>query len=240
MAWRRPGAKPLSEPMMVRSLTHICVSLPQWVNHCWLIVHSAARHCLNHCWFIVHPAARHYLIHCWFIVHPAARHYLNHCWFIVHPAARHYLNHCWFIVHPAASEPLLTYCPFRGKTLPEPLLIYFPFNSKTLPEPLLTSCPFSNKTLPEWTIAELLSIWLTGTNTSHILPMIKPFSLKNIYLKMFGVHFVQTCKRYLQTSNISHTFIGNQIRQSNCHSWSITCRCCSNYIFSLRHRQLQD
>ena len=29
MVWRRPGGKPLSEPMMVRSLTHICVTRPQ-------------------------------------------------------------------------------------------------------------------------------------------------------------------------------------------------------------------
>ena len=32
MAWRLPGDKPLSEPMMVSSLTHICVARPQWVN----------------------------------------------------------------------------------------------------------------------------------------------------------------------------------------------------------------
>ena len=32
MAWRRPGDKPLSEPMMVRSPTHICVTWPQWVS----------------------------------------------------------------------------------------------------------------------------------------------------------------------------------------------------------------
>ena len=32
MAWRRPGAKPLSEPMMVRLPIHICVTWPQWVN----------------------------------------------------------------------------------------------------------------------------------------------------------------------------------------------------------------
>ena len=31
MAWRRPGDKPLSEPIMVSSLTHICVTRPQWV-----------------------------------------------------------------------------------------------------------------------------------------------------------------------------------------------------------------
>ena len=32
MAWRRLGDKPLSEPMMVNLLTHICVTRPQWVN----------------------------------------------------------------------------------------------------------------------------------------------------------------------------------------------------------------
>ena len=32
MAWRRPGDKSLSEPMMVRLPTHICVTRPQWVN----------------------------------------------------------------------------------------------------------------------------------------------------------------------------------------------------------------
>ena len=35
MAWCRPGDKPLSEPMMVRLPTHICVSRPQWVNTLW-------------------------------------------------------------------------------------------------------------------------------------------------------------------------------------------------------------
>ena len=32
MAWRRPGDKPLSEPIMVILPTHICVTRPQWVN----------------------------------------------------------------------------------------------------------------------------------------------------------------------------------------------------------------
>ena len=32
MAWRRPGDKPLSEPMIVSLQTHICVTRPQWVN----------------------------------------------------------------------------------------------------------------------------------------------------------------------------------------------------------------
>ena len=32
MAWRRPGDKPLSGPMMVRLPTHICVTRPQRVN----------------------------------------------------------------------------------------------------------------------------------------------------------------------------------------------------------------
>ena len=32
MAWRRSGDKPLSEPVMVSSPTHICVTRPQWVK----------------------------------------------------------------------------------------------------------------------------------------------------------------------------------------------------------------
>ena len=32
MAWHRPGDKPLSEPMLIILLTHICVTRPQWVN----------------------------------------------------------------------------------------------------------------------------------------------------------------------------------------------------------------
>ena len=41
MAWRRPGDKPvwLSEPMMVHSPTHICVTRPQWVK-CMLSLHT--------------------------------------------------------------------------------------------------------------------------------------------------------------------------------------------------------
>ena len=34
MAWRRPGDKPLSEPMLVSLLTHICITRPQWVKSC--------------------------------------------------------------------------------------------------------------------------------------------------------------------------------------------------------------
>ena len=32
IAWRQPGDKPLSEPMMVSLLTHLCVTRPQWVK----------------------------------------------------------------------------------------------------------------------------------------------------------------------------------------------------------------
>ena len=32
MAWRRPGDKPLSEPMLVFVSTHICITQPQWVK----------------------------------------------------------------------------------------------------------------------------------------------------------------------------------------------------------------
>ena len=38
MAWRRPGDKPLSEPMMVSLPTHICVTRPQWVKDVLVVI----------------------------------------------------------------------------------------------------------------------------------------------------------------------------------------------------------
>ena len=43
MAWRRPGDKPLSEPMMVNLLTHICITRPQWVNQQRQVITSPVR-----------------------------------------------------------------------------------------------------------------------------------------------------------------------------------------------------
>ena len=45
MAWRRPGDKPLSEPMMVSLLTHIGVTRPHWVNTQW---HDVSRDLGSH------------------------------------------------------------------------------------------------------------------------------------------------------------------------------------------------
>ena len=44
MAWCRAGDKPLSEPIMFRSLTHICVTRPQWVTKHVFIIHY---HCIQ-------------------------------------------------------------------------------------------------------------------------------------------------------------------------------------------------
>ena len=44
MDWCRPGEKPLSEPMIVELLTHICVTQPQWVNSINLVLSN---------WFLV-------------------------------------------------------------------------------------------------------------------------------------------------------------------------------------------
>ena len=52
MAWRRSGDKPLSEPMMVSLLMHLCVTRPQWVkSDCdiWQLFFSAMPK------FIVYP-----------------------------------------------------------------------------------------------------------------------------------------------------------------------------------------
>ena len=45
VAWHRWGAKPLSEPMMVSLLMHICVTQPQWfkiweTRNCMLVIRS--------------------------------------------------------------------------------------------------------------------------------------------------------------------------------------------------------
>ena len=44
MAWRRPGDKPLSEPMMVCLLKHICVTRPKWVNDMDIMTFTVTSH----------------------------------------------------------------------------------------------------------------------------------------------------------------------------------------------------
>ena len=57
MVWRRPGNKPLSEPMVVSLPTHICVIRPQWVKvMAWCP--QTTNHYLNQSWpnsIIHHP-----------------------------------------------------------------------------------------------------------------------------------------------------------------------------------------
>ena len=47
MAWSRPGDKPLSGPMMVSLLTHICATRPQWVK--WFIARTPNSYLCNIC-----------------------------------------------------------------------------------------------------------------------------------------------------------------------------------------------
>ena len=44
MAWRRPNDKPLSKPMVVSLLTHICANRPLWVNMIYLSIFSGSFH----------------------------------------------------------------------------------------------------------------------------------------------------------------------------------------------------
>ena len=46
LAWRRPDDKPVSEPMVVTLLSHICVTRPQWVNTCFSAHTELTRWCL--------------------------------------------------------------------------------------------------------------------------------------------------------------------------------------------------
>ena len=62
MAWRRPGDKPLLEPIMGRTLTHECDlnELTQWLTlwRSWLSVCTAQSHYLNQRWLILCNALR--------------------------------------------------------------------------------------------------------------------------------------------------------------------------------------
>ena len=71
MAWRRPGDKSLSEPMMDNLRTHICVTRSQWVNSLgpsdailrwksWSTLVQVMASCLT--------APSHYLNQCWLII----------------------------------------------------------------------------------------------------------------------------------------------------------------------------
>ena len=62
MAWRRPGDKPSSEPMMVSLLTHICVTLPQWVNKQRVLMHG------HQGWNVRHGLCHIYMIYVYILV----------------------------------------------------------------------------------------------------------------------------------------------------------------------------
>ena len=49
MAWCLSGSKPLSEPMMVSLLTHICIIRPQWVNEHNICLHNC-KYVYYKCW----------------------------------------------------------------------------------------------------------------------------------------------------------------------------------------------
>ena len=57
MTWRRLGDKPLSEPMMVSLLTHICVTRPQWVKYLEEPFCGHALHSMVRGRWICHPVA---------------------------------------------------------------------------------------------------------------------------------------------------------------------------------------
>ena len=97
MACRRPGDKPLSEPMMISLTTHICVTLPQWVNSfsekygsnfmgvffklalCIDILSTTCEIGLK--WMpqnLIYDKAELVQVMAWY--HQATSHYLGHCW----------------------------------------------------------------------------------------------------------------------------------------------------------------
>ena len=97
MAWRRPGDKSLSEPMMVSLLAHTCVTRPQWVKQTWMkskgvlssfelqwlgpLIYQYMRQWTNHHW-----------LRKWLVAWPTPTHYLDQCWDIVNWTLRNKLQ----------------------------------------------------------------------------------------------------------------------------------------------------
>ena len=64
MTWRRPGDKPLSEPMMVSLMTHICVTRPQRVNISrWIHCSSSLESKTIHIPIKVEKLSKHFIFH---------------------------------------------------------------------------------------------------------------------------------------------------------------------------------
>ena len=125
MAWRRPGDKPLSEPMMVGFTTHICVARPQWVKH-WIfhaldtcfgyqgLISCMARK--GHVDFLTitgrfnssSPVALHKC------VNQLGQHWFRQ-WLVTYSAPSHLLNQCWFIVNWGIGNKLIEILIFSFK-----------------------------------------------------------------------------------------------------------------------------
>ena len=76
MAWRRLGDKPLSEPMMVSLVTHICITRPQWVKFTSTSGETVLR------WMPQNTSDRSAsaLVQVMTWCHQATKDYLNQCW----------------------------------------------------------------------------------------------------------------------------------------------------------------
>ena len=87
MAWRRPGDKTLSEPMMIILLMHISFTQPQWVK-VWILVTAIQiqKHCFNSLgpsdaiWWQRSGSTLAQVMACCLT---ATSHYLNQCWLII-------------------------------------------------------------------------------------------------------------------------------------------------------------
>ena len=89
MAWRWPGDKLLSEPMMISLLTHICITQPQWVNRTIGVeVVILKAWSLNTLWIKIPITCEITLemnatfvhVRAWYHWLQAISHYLSQCW----------------------------------------------------------------------------------------------------------------------------------------------------------------
>ena len=95
IAWRRSGEKPLSEALVVRLSTHICVIRPQWVkkinaSQTYLIIYEALN--WNSFWFMLFSWQHQAYIHVTrTIIYACFRFFF---YIIIYPKALFCINHC--------------------------------------------------------------------------------------------------------------------------------------------------
>ena len=110
MAWRRSGDKTLSEQMMVRLPTHICVTRPQWVKwrySSWMDAKRWTTWPRIDSWHVTSPNLTCTVCYCWSVT---ILHFCCDCW----GYPNNTVSTLW-CMKLSVKRPVLMFCRLRGR-----------------------------------------------------------------------------------------------------------------------------